>query len=96
MEKENDLEHLGTVEELIGENGKILELNDFEKKLNKIPDYARAVFLVNSDNKTILCARISKGLSESIKSLDEINMQRVVKNKQGENYITGLSRMFTL
>jgi hypothetical protein len=96
MEKENDLTNLGTVEELIGANGKILELTDLEKKLNKIPDYARAVFLVNSDNRTILCARISKGLSDSMKSLDEINMQKVVRNKQGENYITGLTRMFTL
>ena len=96
MEKENDLTNLGTVEELIGANGRIIELNDLEKKQNKIPDYARAVFLVNSDNRTILCARISKGLSESMKSLDEINMQKVVRNKQGENYITGLTRMFTL
>jgi len=96
MEKENELTNLGTVEELIGANGKILELTDLEKKLNKIPDYARAVFLVNSDNRTILCARISKGLSDSMKSLDEINMQKVVRNKQGENYITGLTRMFTL
>ena len=71
-------------------------LRDLEKKQNKIPDYARAVFLVNSDNRTILCARISKGLSESMKSLDEINMQKVVRNKQGENYITGLTRMFSL
>jgi hypothetical protein len=96
MEKENELTNLGTVEELIGANGRIIELNDLEKKQNKIPDYARAVFLVNSDNRTILCARISKGLSESMKSLDEINMQKVVRNKQGENYITGLTRMFTL
>jgi hypothetical protein len=96
MERENDLTNLGVVEDLIGANGKILELTDFEKKLNNIPDYARAVFLVNSDNNTILCARLSKGLSESMKSLDEINKQMVVKNKQGENYITGLTWMFTL
>jgi hypothetical protein len=96
MERENELTNLGFVGDLIGVNGKIIELTDFDKELNNIPVNARAVFLVNADNQTILCARISKALNESIKSLDEINKQMVVTNKKGENYITGLSKLFTL
>ena len=33
-QKENELKHLGTVEELIGANGRIIELSDLEKKQN--------------------------------------------------------------
>lgn len=96
MERENELTNLGIVGDLIEVNGKIIELTDFDKELNNIPVHARAVFLVNADNQTILCARISKALNESMKSLDEINNQMVVANKQGEHYITGLTLKFTI
>jgi len=96
MERENELTNLGIVGDLIGVNGKIIELTDFDKELNNIPVHTRAVFLVNADNQKILCARISKALNESMKSLDEINNQKVVTNKQGEHYITGLTLIATL
>jgi len=96
MERENELTNLGIVGDLIGVNGKIIELTDFDKKLNNISVHARAVFLVNADNQTILCARISKALNESMKSLDEINKQMVVTNKLGEKYITSLRHLFTI
>jgi hypothetical protein len=45
MEKENDLTNLGTVEELIGANGKIIELTDFDNRVDTkvyhIPLYFR-------------------------------------------------------